>query len=125
MDDGSLLDVKWDSGYDGWSRADRVILTTESGDGYMYNDDVQTEVDVFLLQILATSPKIGACRMEDLHLPGKRGLRHPQAKGSAIEASFLESNQERPQLSYHEAMDMRGPHNCNLKATLVGVLSPD
>ena len=51
MDDGSLLDVKWDSGYDGWSRADRVILTTESGDGYMYNDDVQTEVDVFLLQI--------------------------------------------------------------------------
>jgi hypothetical protein len=47
MDDGSLLDVEWDSGYDGWSRGDRVILTTESGDGYMYNDDVQTEVDVF------------------------------------------------------------------------------
>ena len=47
MDDGSLLDVEWDSGYDGWSRGDRVVLTTESGDGYMYNDDVQTEVDVF------------------------------------------------------------------------------
>ena len=33
MDDGSLLDVEWDSGYDDWSRGDRVILTTESGGG--------------------------------------------------------------------------------------------
>jgi hypothetical protein len=47
MDDGSLLDVEWDSGYDVWSRGDRVILTTESGGGYMYSDDGQTEVDVF------------------------------------------------------------------------------
>ena len=47
MDDGSLLDVEWDSGYDDWSRGDRVRLTTESGGGYMYSDDGQTEVDVF------------------------------------------------------------------------------
>ena len=47
MDDGSLLDVEWDSGYDDWSRGDRVTLTTESGGGYMYSDDGQTEVDVF------------------------------------------------------------------------------
>ena len=47
MDDGSLLDVEWDSGYDDWSRGDRVILTTESGEGYMYNEDGRTQVDVF------------------------------------------------------------------------------
>jgi hypothetical protein len=47
MDDGSLLDVEWDSGYDGWVRGDRVILTTESGGGYMYSESGQTEVDVF------------------------------------------------------------------------------
>jgi hypothetical protein len=47
MDDGSLLDVEWDSGYDDWSRGDRVILTTESGDGYMYSEGGQTEVEVF------------------------------------------------------------------------------
>ena len=47
MDDGSLLDVEWDSGFDGWARGDRVILTTESGGGYMYSESGQTEVDVF------------------------------------------------------------------------------
>jgi hypothetical protein len=47
MDDGSLLDIEWDSGYDGWSRGDRVILTTESGDGYMYNGDGQTEIEAY------------------------------------------------------------------------------
>jgi len=47
MDDGSLLDVEWDSGYDDWSRGDRVTLTTESGGGYMYSESGQTEVDVF------------------------------------------------------------------------------
>ena len=47
MDDGVLLDVEWDSGYDDWSRGDRVILTTESGGGYMYSESGQTEVDVF------------------------------------------------------------------------------
>jgi hypothetical protein len=47
MDDGRLLNVEWDSGYDDWSRGDRVILTTESGRGYMYSESRQTEVDVF------------------------------------------------------------------------------
>jgi hypothetical protein len=47
MDDGRLLDAEWDSGYDDWSRGDRVILTTESGKGYMYDEDRRTEVDVF------------------------------------------------------------------------------
>ena len=47
MDDGNLLDVEWDSGYDDWSRGDRVILTTENGGGYMYSKSGQTEVDVF------------------------------------------------------------------------------
>jgi hypothetical protein len=47
MDGGNLLDVEWDSGYDGWSTGDRVILTTESGGGYMYSDAGQTEVEVF------------------------------------------------------------------------------
>jgi len=47
MDDGSLLDVEWDSGYDDWARGDRVLLTTESGGGYMYSESGQTEVDVF------------------------------------------------------------------------------
>ena len=47
MDDGRLLDVELDSGYDYWSSGDRVILTTESGGGYMYNEDERTQVDVF------------------------------------------------------------------------------
>ena len=47
MDGGNLLDVEWDSGYDDWSRGDRVTLTTESGGGYMYSESGQTEVDVF------------------------------------------------------------------------------
>jgi hypothetical protein len=34
LDVGSLLDVEWDSGYDGWSRGERVILTIECGGGY-------------------------------------------------------------------------------------------
>ena len=47
MDDGRLLDVELDSGYDYWSSGDRVILTTESGGGYMYNEDERTQVHVF------------------------------------------------------------------------------
>jgi hypothetical protein len=47
MDNGRLLDVEWNSGYDDWSSGDRVILTTESGEGYMYNEDGRTQVDVF------------------------------------------------------------------------------
>jgi hypothetical protein len=47
MDDGRLLDVELDSGYECWSSGDRVMLTTESGGGYMYNEDNRTQVDVF------------------------------------------------------------------------------
>jgi hypothetical protein len=47
MDDGRLVDVEWNSGYDDWSGGDRVLLTTESGEGYMYNEDGRTQVDVF------------------------------------------------------------------------------
>jgi hypothetical protein len=46
-DDGKLLDAEWTSGYDDWSRGDRVILTTESGEGYMYSENGRTQVDVF------------------------------------------------------------------------------
>ena len=47
MDDGKLLEVEWNSGYDDWSPGNRVMLTTESGGGFMYNADEHTEVDVF------------------------------------------------------------------------------
>jgi hypothetical protein len=48
MDDGKLLGAKWTSDDDGWSIGDRVILTTENGEGFMFNEDRRTEVDVFL-----------------------------------------------------------------------------
>ena len=35
-------------GYDDWLAGDRVMLTTESGEGFMFNEDRRTEVDVFL-----------------------------------------------------------------------------
>ena len=47
MDDGKLLDVEWNSGYDDWSPGDRVMVTTESGEGFMFNEDERTQVDVF------------------------------------------------------------------------------
>jgi hypothetical protein len=47
MDDGKLLDAEWNSGYDDWSAGDRVILTTESGEGFMFYGDKRTQVDVF------------------------------------------------------------------------------
>jgi hypothetical protein len=46
-EDGELLDVEWNSGYDSWTAGDRVMLTTVSGEGFMYNEDEQTQVDVF------------------------------------------------------------------------------
>ena len=46
-DDGKLLDART-SDDDGWSIGDRVILTTENGEGFMFNEDRRTEVDVFL-----------------------------------------------------------------------------
>jgi hypothetical protein len=47
MDDGKLLDART-SDDDGWSIGDRVFLTTENGEGFMFNEDRRTEVDVFL-----------------------------------------------------------------------------
>jgi hypothetical protein len=47
MDDGKLLNAEWTSGDDDWSIGDRVILTTESGEGFMFNGDRGTQVDVF------------------------------------------------------------------------------
>ena len=46
-DDGWLPDAEWDSGYDDWSPGDRVILTTDEGEGYMFNENNRTQVDVF------------------------------------------------------------------------------
>jgi len=46
-DDGNLLDVEWSSGFDDWVAGDRVVLTTESGAGYMFDQNESTEVDVF------------------------------------------------------------------------------
>ena len=45
-DDGWLLDAEWDSGYDDWSPADRVILTTDEGEGYKFKENNRTQVDV-------------------------------------------------------------------------------
>jgi hypothetical protein len=47
LDDGKLLYVEWNSGYDDWSAGDRVMLTTESGEGFMFNEEERTQVDVF------------------------------------------------------------------------------
>jgi hypothetical protein len=47
MDDGKMLEVDWDSGYDEWSAGNRVMLKTESGEGCMYNAAERTEVEVF------------------------------------------------------------------------------
>jgi len=46
-DGGRLLDVEWESGNDDWSPWDRVILTTEEGEGYMYNEAMRTQADIF------------------------------------------------------------------------------
>jgi hypothetical protein len=46
-DDGRLLDVEWESGNDDWSPGDRVILTTEDGDGYMFNEAMRTQAEIF------------------------------------------------------------------------------
>jgi hypothetical protein len=46
-DDGRLLDAEWNSGNDDWSPGDRVILTTDEGEGYMFNEAMRTQVDIF------------------------------------------------------------------------------
>ena len=47
LDDGRLLDAELNSGYDDWSSGDRVILTTDEGEGYMFNEANRTQVDIF------------------------------------------------------------------------------
>ena len=47
MDDGKLLDAEWNSGYDDWLAGDRVMLTTENGEGFMFYGGERTQVDVF------------------------------------------------------------------------------
>jgi hypothetical protein len=47
LDDGRLLDAEWNSGYDDWSSGDRVILTTDEGEGYIFNEVNRTQVDIF------------------------------------------------------------------------------
>jgi hypothetical protein len=46
-DGGRLLDVEWESGNDDWSPGNRVILTTEEGEGYMFNEAMRTQADIF------------------------------------------------------------------------------
>jgi hypothetical protein len=47
LDDGRLLDAELNSGYDDWTSGDRVILTTDEGEGYMFNEVNRTQVDIF------------------------------------------------------------------------------
>jgi hypothetical protein len=47
LDDGRFLDAEWNSGYDDWSPGDRVIMTTDEGEGYMFNEAKRTQVDIF------------------------------------------------------------------------------
>ena len=47
LDDGRLLDAEFNSGYDDWSSGDRVIMTTDEGEGYMFNEANRTQVDIF------------------------------------------------------------------------------
>jgi hypothetical protein len=47
LDDGRLLDAEWNAGYDDWSSGDRVIVTTDEGEGYMFDEANRTQVDIF------------------------------------------------------------------------------
>jgi hypothetical protein len=47
MDDGKLLNAEWQSGDDNWSTGERVMLTTESGEGYLFDGTRRTQVGVF------------------------------------------------------------------------------
>jgi hypothetical protein len=47
MDDGKILNAKWESGYDEWSIGQRVILTTENGSGIMFFGNKRTQAAVF------------------------------------------------------------------------------
>ncbi len=46
MADGKLLYAEWNSGYEDWSAGDRVFLSTESGEGFMFYGDKRAQVDV-------------------------------------------------------------------------------
>jgi len=44
--DGKLLYAEWNSGYEDWLVGDRVFLSTESGEGFMFYGNKRTQVDV-------------------------------------------------------------------------------
>jgi hypothetical protein len=46
MDDGKLLYAAWNSGYEDWAIGDSVLLSTESGEGFMFYGDKRSQVDV-------------------------------------------------------------------------------
>jgi hypothetical protein len=46
MADGKLLYAEWNSGYEDWLVGDRVFLSTESGEGFMFYGNKRTQVDV-------------------------------------------------------------------------------
>ena len=46
MDDGKTLYAEWNSGYEDWSAGERVLLSTESGEGFMFLGNTRSQVDV-------------------------------------------------------------------------------
>ena len=46
MDDGKLLYAEWNSGDEDWSVGERVLLSTESGEGFMIFGTRRCQVDV-------------------------------------------------------------------------------
>ena len=47
MDDGKVLYAEWHSGYEDWLVGDRVALSTEGGEGFMFFGPRRSQVDVF------------------------------------------------------------------------------
>ena len=46
MDDGKLLYAEWNSGYEDWAVGERVLLSTEDGEGFMFFRDRRSQVDI-------------------------------------------------------------------------------
>jgi hypothetical protein len=46
MDDGRLLYAEWNSGDEDWSVGERVLFSTESGEGFMFFGTRRSQVDV-------------------------------------------------------------------------------
>lgn len=46
MDDGKLLFAEWNSGFEDWSIGDSVFLSTENGEGFMFDEGRRSQVDV-------------------------------------------------------------------------------